>query len=48
MNEKAAIKRLGKQLVARDQLVEVQEDLIGQERKTTCELNRLLKLEEKN
>jgi hypothetical protein len=48
MNEKAAIKRLGKELVARVQLVEVQEDLIGQERKTTYELKRLLKLEEKN
>jgi hypothetical protein len=48
MNEKAAIKRLGKELVVRDQLVEVQEDLPGQERKTTCELKRLLKLEKKN
>jgi hypothetical protein len=49
MNEKAVIKRLGKELIAQDQLLEVQEDLVEQERKTTCELKRLLKLEkEKN
>jgi hypothetical protein len=49
MNEKAAIKRLGKKLVVRDQLLEVQEDLLEQERKTSCELKRLLKFEkEKN
>jgi hypothetical protein len=44
MNEKATIKRLGKELVVRDQLVEVQEDLLEQERQTTCELKKLLKL----
>jgi hypothetical protein len=49
MNEKAVIKRLGKELVVRDQLLKVQEDLLEQERKTTCELKKLLKLEtEKN
>jgi hypothetical protein len=49
MNEKTPIKRLGKELVVRHQLFEVQEDLLEQERKTTCELKRLLKLEkEKN
>jgi hypothetical protein len=49
MNEKAAIKRLGKELVVRDQLLEVQVDLLEQERKSICELKRLLKLEkEKN
>jgi septal ring factor EnvC (AmiA/AmiB activator) len=49
MNEKATIKRLGKELVIQDQLLKVQEDLLEQERKTTCELKRLLKLEkEKN
>jgi predicted nuclease with TOPRIM domain len=49
MNEKAVIKRLGKELIVRDQLLEVQEDLLEQKRKTTCELKRLLKLEkEKN
>jgi hypothetical protein len=49
MNEKTAIKRLGKELVVRDQLLEVQEDLLEQERKNTCELKRLLKLgKEKN
>jgi hypothetical protein len=40
MNEKAVIKRLGKKLVVRDQLLEVQEDLLEKERKTTCELRR--------
>jgi hypothetical protein len=44
MNEKATIKRLGKELVVRDQLVEVQDDLLEQERQTTCELKKLLKL----
>jgi hypothetical protein len=44
MNEKATIKRLEKELVVRDQLVEVQEDLLEQERQTTCELKKLLKL----
>jgi DNA-directed RNA polymerase subunit F len=37
---------LGKELVVQDQLLEVQEDLLEQERQTTCELKRLLKLEE--
>jgi hypothetical protein len=36
-------------LVAQDQLLEDQEDLLEQERKNTCELKKLLKLEkEKN
>jgi hypothetical protein len=49
MNEKAAIKRLWKELVVQDQLLEIQEDLLKQERKTTCELKRLLRIEkEKN
>jgi hypothetical protein len=49
MNEKAVIKRLGKELVVRDQLLEVQDDLLEQERKITCEIKRLLKFEkEKN
>jgi hypothetical protein len=46
MNEKATIKRLGKELVVRDQLLELKEDLLEQERQTTCELKKLLKLEE--
>jgi hypothetical protein len=45
INEKGTIKRLGKELVVRNQLLGVQEDLLVQERKTTCELKRLLKLE---
>jgi hypothetical protein len=49
MNEKGVIKSLGKELVVRDQLLEVQEDLLEQERKITCDLKRFLKLEkEKN
>jgi hypothetical protein len=48
INEKATIKRLGKELVVWDQLLEVQEDLLEQERQTTCELKKLLKHEEKN
>jgi hypothetical protein len=49
LNKKATIKRLGKELVVQDQLLEVQEDLLEQERQTTCELKKLLKLEnEKN
>jgi hypothetical protein len=49
MNKKATIKRLGKELVVQDQLLEVQEDFLEQERQTTCELKKLLKLEnEKN
>jgi hypothetical protein len=36
-------------LVAQDQLLQDQEDLLEQERKNTCELKKLLKLEkEKN
>jgi hypothetical protein len=34
-------------LVVWHQLIEVQEDLLEQERKNTCELKRLLKLEKK-
>jgi hypothetical protein len=49
MNEKATIKRLWKELVVWDQLLEVQEDLLEQESQTTCELKKLLNLEkEKN
>jgi hypothetical protein len=49
INEKVAIKRPGKELVVWDQLLEVQEDFLGKESKNTCELKRLLKLEnEKN
>jgi hypothetical protein len=48
MNEKVTIKRLGKELVVRDQILEVQEDLIEEERQTTCELKKFLKLKEKN
>jgi hypothetical protein len=49
INEKAAIKMLGKELIVWDQLFQVQEDLLEQERKNTCEHKRLLKLEkEKN
>jgi hypothetical protein len=45
INEKGIIKRLGKELVAQDQLLEDQEDLLEKERKSTCELNKLLSLE---
>jgi translation initiation factor 2B subunit (eIF-2B alpha/beta/delta family) len=49
LNEKAIIKKLGKELVARDLLLKDQEDLLEQERKNTSELKKLLKLEkEKN
>jgi hypothetical protein len=49
INEKTSIRRLGKELVVRDQLFEVQGDLLEQERKNTCDLKRHLKLEkEKN
>jgi hypothetical protein len=49
LNEKAIIKKLEKEFVARDQLLEDQEDLLEQERKNTSELKKLLKLEkEKN
>jgi hypothetical protein len=45
INEKGIIKRIGKELVTRDQLLEDQEDLLEQERKSTCELKKLLNLE---
>jgi hypothetical protein len=45
INEKCIIKRLGKELVARDQLLEDQEDLLERERKSTYELKKLLSLE---
>jgi hypothetical protein len=49
INEKGIIKRLGKELVTRDQLLQDQEDFLEQEMKSTCELNKLLSLEkEKN
>jgi hypothetical protein len=49
INEKDMIKKLGNELVTRDQLLEDQENLLEQERKSTCELKKLLKLEnEKN
>jgi hypothetical protein len=49
INEKAIIKKLGKELIARDQLLEDQENLLEQERKNTYELSKTLKLEkEKN
>jgi hypothetical protein len=49
INEKDIIKKLGNELVTRDQLLEDQENLLEQERKSTCELKKLLKLEnEKN
>jgi hypothetical protein len=49
INERSIIKKLGKELVAWDQLLEDQEKLLEQERKNTCELKKLLKLEkEKN
>jgi hypothetical protein len=49
INEKGITKRLGKELVARDQLLEDQEDFLGQKMKSTCELKKLLSLEkEKN
>jgi transcriptional regulator with XRE-family HTH domain len=43
--KKRVIKKLGKKLVTRVQLLEDQEDLLEQERKNTCELKRFLKLE---
>jgi Fe-S cluster biosynthesis and repair protein YggX len=46
LNGKRVIKKLGKELVAWEQLLEDQEDLLEQERKNTCELKRFLKLEE--
>jgi hypothetical protein len=45
LNEKGVIKKLGKESVAQDQLLEDQEDLLEEERKNTCELKRLLMLE---
>jgi hypothetical protein len=49
INEKGIIKKLGKELVAQDQLLEDQEDLFEQESKSACELKKLLNLEkEKN
>jgi hypothetical protein len=42
--EKRVIKKLGKELVAWDQLLEDEGDLLEQEIKNTCELKRLLKL----
>jgi hypothetical protein len=49
INEKGFIRRLGKELVAQDQLLEDQEDFLEQERKRTCELKKHLNLEkEKN
>jgi hypothetical protein len=45
LNEKIVIKKVGKELVAQDHLLEDQEDLLEQERKNTCELKRLLNLE---
>jgi hypothetical protein len=45
LNEKRVIKKLEKELVARDQLLEDQDDLLEQEKKNICELKRLLKLE---
>jgi hypothetical protein len=47
--KKTTIKMLEEELVVRDQLLEVQVDLLEQERQTICELKKLLKLEnEKN
>jgi hypothetical protein len=49
INEKIIIKKLEKELVAWDQLLEDQEELLEQERKNTCEFKKLLKLvKEKN
>jgi hypothetical protein len=45
LNKKRVINKLRKKLVARDQLLEDQEDLLEQQRKNTCEVKRLLKLE---
>jgi hypothetical protein len=45
INENGIIKRLGKELVSWDQLLEIQEDLLEHERKSTCELKKLLSLE---
>jgi hypothetical protein len=45
LNEKRVIKKIGNELVSRDQFLEDQKDLLDQERKNTCELKRLLTLE---
>jgi hypothetical protein len=45
INEKGIIKKQRKELVARDQLLKDQEVLLEQERKSTCELMKLLILE---
>jgi hypothetical protein len=45
INEKGIIKKQRKELVARDQLLKDQEVLLEQERKSTCELMKLLNLE---
>jgi hypothetical protein len=45
INEKGIIKRLEKELKAQDQVLEDQEDFLEQERKSTCELKKLLSLE---
>jgi hypothetical protein len=45
LNEKRVIKKVGKELVVWDQLLDDQDDLLEQERKNTCELKRLLKRE---
>jgi hypothetical protein len=47
LNENVIIKKLGKELVARNQLLEDKEDLLEQERKNTSDLKKLLKLENK-
>jgi hypothetical protein len=47
LNERAIIKKLGKEFVTQDQLLGDQEDLLKQERKNTSELKKLLKLEKK-
>jgi hypothetical protein len=43
--KKGIIKRVGKELVAQDQLLEDHKDLLEQKRKSTCELKKLLSLE---
>jgi hypothetical protein len=45
LNEKRVIKNLEMELIAQNQLLEDQDDLLEQERKNECELKRLLKLE---
>jgi hypothetical protein len=49
ITEKTIIKKLEKELVAWDQLLEGQEDFLEEEMKNKCKLKRLFKLEkEKN